>query len=77
MDFLKKLFGSNPVISLLAPSILSGMTFLGQVASAIQSGNVDSPEFHHLMMSSSGLETLILVVVMIAINAHNKDNQKK
>lgn len=77
MDFLKKLFGANPVISLLAPSVLSGITFLGQLAAALQSGNIDSPEFHHLMVSSSGFQTIILVVIMIAINAHNKDNKKK
>lgn len=76
MDWLKELIKKNPFISLLMPTGLGGFTFFGNLFAALSDGNLDSNELHQLMSSASGLETLLLLVIMFALK-EGKDKKKK
>lgn len=67
MDWLKYFIKDNPVLSLLFPTLLGILTFIGNLASALSDGVIDGNEFHQLMSSSSGIETVLLLVVMVAL----------
>lgn len=67
MDWLKELIKKNPFSALLLPSGLGGFNFFGNLLVAFSDGNIDGAELHNLMSSASGLETIILIIVMLAL----------
>lgn len=73
MDWLNNFLNNKPISALIAPSLLSGFSFFGNLANALSDGKLDSNEFHSLMMSASGAQMLILIVIMIALRLKNKD----
>jgi len=72
MEWLKNLIKSNPFTSLFIPTTLGGMSFIVNLSIALSDGKIDSNEFHQLMSSSSGLQTVILVIIMAALKRENK-----
>jgi len=67
MDWLKQVIQKYPVHSLIFPTLLGFVTFLANLISALSDGVIDGNEFHQLMSSSSGIETVLLLVVMVAL----------
>lgn len=67
MNFLQDFIKSNPFTSLLVPTSLSGVTFFGNLFTALSDGQIDTEEMHQLLSSASGLQTLLLVVIMFAL----------
>lgn len=72
MDWLKDFLNKNPIVTLGTPSLLAGLNFFGNLAIDLSDGHLDNQEFHQLMTSSSGVETIILVIIMIALKVKNK-----
>lgn len=75
MDWLKNLFNSNPILALTAPSAISAFSFFGNLLNALSDGYIDGNEFHQLMMSASGFQLLILIAIMVALSAKDKENK--
>lgn len=72
MDWLKELIKNNPFAALLLPTGLSGFAFFGHLFAALSDGNIDGTELHELLSSANGLETLLLMIIMIALKKQKK-----
>lgn len=72
MDWLKQLIKKNPFVALLLPTGLSGFSFIGNLFTALSDGQIDGNELHQLMSSADGLQTLLLMIVMIALKNEKK-----
>lgn len=62
-DFAKKHF----MKFITLPAVISGLTFLLNILLALNDGVIDDKEFHNLMTSSSGVQMVILFLVMIVL----------
>lgn len=72
MNWLKELIKKNPFAALLVPTGLSGFSFFGSLLASISDGNIDGNELHELLSSANGLETLLLVIIMVALKVKKK-----
>jgi len=63
-DYMKK----NPQVALTAPALLSFTTFLTNLFYALRDGNIDTNEYYQLLATIDGFETVVLFVIMVAIN---------
>lgn len=71
MDWLKNLISANPILSLLLPTGISSFTFFSNLLTAMSDGKIDSNEMHQLMSGASGVETIVLLLVMFVLNSKN------
>lgn len=76
MEWLNKFILNNPLLSLLYPTVLSGINFLGNLAAAMSDGEIDAKEFHQLMSSASLLQVLVLILVIIALKIRKAEKKE-
>lgn len=62
---LKDFLSSNLGQALGLPATLSGVTFFSNVVQTLKDGQITSHELQGLISSTSGIETLILIGLMI------------
>jgi len=72
MKFLQDLIKNNPFTALLLPTALSGASFIGHLIVALSGDQIDWKELHDLMSSANGLETLLLMIIMVALKKPKK-----
>lgn len=72
MKWVKEAINKNPFLALLLPTGLGGANFIGNLLAALSDGRLDSSEISQLASSASGLETIILIIIMLAL----RDNKK-
>lgn len=72
MQWLNDLIKKHPFKALLLPTGLSGLSFIGSLAGSLSDGNIDGSELHDLLSSANGLETLLLMVIMVALKQQKK-----
>jgi hypothetical protein len=77
MDWLKNFIQGNPFLSLFVPTTLGAVNFFANLMVALSDGQIDSNEMHQLMSSASGLETIFLVIIMLALKNRDKDKSDK
>ncbi len=63
----KSLLEGNLFQVLGVPTALSGVTFVSNVVQSLSDGNLSHSELQGLISSASGIETLILLLLMIAL----------
>jgi hypothetical protein len=74
MDWIKLIY-QNPSKALTLPVVIGLVQFIAHVIVALSDGQIDSSEFHALMSSASGLETILLGIVMVVLNKQKKGNK--
>lgn len=67
MELLRFLVNKKPVTFLALPTILSILSFIGGVLVSMSDGEIDSIEFHNLLSSANGIESIILLVFVIFV----------
>jgi len=65
LDNLKDWVNENASKAIGVPAALSALTFFGNLALALSDGVITQQEFHNLIASANGLESLVLIVLMI------------
>lgn len=67
MNWLADLLKNHAGKAIGVPTALSALTFFGNLALALSDGVIDDTEFHNLLTSASGVEMLLLGVLMLAL----------
>lgn len=67
MDPIKNFLRDNPVYGLIFPAVLSVVSFGIDLIDALKDGHIDATDWQKLSASSSGLETLFLVIMILII----------
>ncbi len=67
MDWLNIFIKKHPIVSLIIPTSIGGLSFFGNLFISLSDGTIDTNEFHQLMSSANGFQTIILLVVMGAL----------
>lgn len=67
MEWLISLIKNNTHIALLPAAVCNLLTFGAHLAAALADGKIDSAELQGLLSSASGIELVILLVVMIVL----------
>lgn len=66
MDWLKQFVKSNPILSLIVPTSVSGFSFIANLVNALSDGQIDSNELHNLLSTADGFQTVLLLLIMFA-----------
>lgn len=72
MDELLKLLREKLHVVVGVPAILCFVTFITNLLKALSDGNIDSNEFHTLLASADGFETVVLFIVMALLKRDKK-----
>lgn len=72
MDDLIKKLRANAHIAISIPAVLCFITFITNLVKALSDGNIDSNEFHTLLASADGFETVVLFAVMLVLKQKKK-----
>jgi len=72
MNELMNKLKDNAHIAISVPAVLCFITFITNFVKALSDGNIDTNEFHTLLASADGFETVILFVVMLALKKKDK-----
>lgn len=72
MEWLRNIIKNNPVTALVFPAGLSGFDFFGNLLKSLADGHIDGNEINALTMSASGLETILLVLILCALREKKK-----
>ena len=56
-----------PALAMLPPTGLGIFTFIGHLMIAVSDGNIDTSEVHDLLQSASGIETVLLIVIVLIL----------
>ena len=72
MNKLRNKIKNKPHLALSVPMLLCFITFITNLVASLRDGVIDSAEFHQLLSTADGFETVVLVIVMIAL----KDKKK-
>jgi hypothetical protein len=67
-DYIKK----KPHIVLTVPALLCFVTFIVNLLHALKDGNIDVNDYHQLLATADGFETVVLFIIMVAL----KDKKK-
>ncbi len=67
MEWLLSIIKNNPHVAISFPTLLSIFSFIQNLLAALSDGVIDSNELHQLMSSANGIETAILIIIMIAL----------
>lgn len=67
MDWLKQIIKKNPHFAISIPTLLSCASFFGNLFTALGDGQIDGNELHQLMSSANGFETVLLIIIMVAL----------
>jgi hypothetical protein len=72
MNWMNDLIKKYPLAALIIPTVLSGFSFFGHLFSIVSDGTIDPQELHGLMSSANCLETLLLIMIMMALRQPRK-----
>ncbi len=72
MDWLTDIIKKNPFFALVFPTGLGGMDFFVHLFNAMSDGNIDPVEMQQLITSASGLQIVLLLVIMLALKEKKK-----
>jgi len=64
---LKGFIVDNTHVAISIPAIMSTMSFISHLVIALSDGQIDASEFQQLMASANGIETVALVLIMLAL----------
>jgi hypothetical protein len=64
MDKISEFLRTHVAKVIGVPAVLSTFTFLSNLALALADGTIDDQEFHNLLNSASGIESLYLLIAM-------------
>ena len=67
MKKIYKLIRNNPFMALIMPTSMGFMNFLGNLLISYSDGSLSDDEFHNLLAHSTGIETVLLIVIMVAL----------
>lgn len=76
MEKLYDLIRKNHFLTMMLPTGIGFIGFVGNLLLALSDGNIDTAEYHQLMSSANGIETIILVLVMAAMRNRTDNKQK-
>lgn len=72
MDWFNDLIKKYPHLGLLPAAAMGIAGFVGNLAIALSDGDLDGNEIHNLLSGANGAETIIVMVVLIALRAKSK-----
>lgn len=72
MDKLLEFLRNKPHVALSVPTVLCFVTFLTNLFSALTDGVIDSNEYHQLLSTADGFETVVLFAVMLVLKQKKK-----
>lgn len=72
MDWLNRIIKRRPHVALSIPALLSGFSFFGNLFTALSDGQIDGNELHQLLSSADGLQTVLLIIIMVALKERRK-----
>ncbi len=72
MKRIIEFFRNKPHVAISVPALLCFITFLTNLVSALTDGVIDSNEFHQLLSTADGFETVVLFALMLVL----KDKKK-
>lgn len=72
MSWLNDFIKNKPHIVISLPILTSAASFFGNLFIALSDGHLDSAEFHQLLGSANGIESLILIIIFIALKEKKK-----
>lgn len=75
MDWLNTLVKEKTTTCLSAPVFIGVFSFLSNLFIALSDGKIDSTELHNLMSGASGIQTVILIIVVYFLKRARNDNQ--
>lgn len=67
-NYLKK----KPHMVLSVPTVLCFITFITNFISALNDGKIDTNEYHALLASADGFETVVLFIMMLVLKNKKK-----
>lgn len=67
MRKLKRKIKDEPQLALTVPAVLCFITFITNIVHAIKDWKFDNNDFHQLLASADGFETVVLFIVMVAL----------
>jgi hypothetical protein len=67
MKKLRKKISEKPHYVLSVPISLCCISFVTSFIEAIKDLNIDTKELHELILNSNGLETVILLIIMVIL----------
>lgn len=62
----------KPHLVLSVPALLCFVTFITNLVASLKDGNIDSNELHQLLSTADGFETVVLVIIMLALRDKKK-----
>ena len=72
MKWIKKGIKSHPHLALSVPMLLSAFSFLSNLVASLSDGVIDSTELHTLLSSADAFESVLLIVIMVALKEKKK-----
>lgn len=72
MKKLREYLKNKPHLAISVPALLCFVTFITNLVTALKDGNIDANEYHQLLATADGFETVVLFMIMVAINNKKK-----
>lgn len=72
MAKIRKYLKSKPHIAISVPAVLCFVTFITNLITAFQDGNIDGNELHQLLSTADGFETVVLFMVILVLRDKKK-----
>ena len=73
MDWFNDLIRKYPHLGLLPAAAMGIIGFVGNLAIALSDGDLDGNEIHQLLTGANGAETVIVLLVLLALKTKSKD----
>lgn len=62
----------KPHLVLSVPALLCFVTFVTNLIASLKDGNIDSNELHQLLSTADGFETVVMILIMLALRDKKK-----
>jgi len=72
LNYIKDAIKGNPHLAVAVPAVMSSISFVTNLLTALSDGVIDDTELHQLMSSANGIEMLVLFLIMIALRDKKK-----
>lgn len=76
MEWFIKLIRKSPFHALLMPFFLGGFNFIVNLINTLQDANIENTDIHQLLSSTSGLQAILLIIIMAALKKRKNDDHK-
>ena len=63
---------NKPHVALSVPAVLCFVTFITNFIASLKDGIIDDVEYHRLLSTADGFETVVLVIIMLALRNKKK-----